>query len=286
MELAQVKIVTDSTADLPLEIREKLGIRMVPLKVHFGKETFLDSVDIISSEFYTKLSQSQELPTTSQPSPVDFMEVYKELCDQPDTSVISIHLSSALSGTYQSAMLAKSLLDNQTNVVLVDSKSACYGLGLLVIAAAEAAQAGKSVDEIQALVQDLRNKTRIYFILDTLEYLYKGGRIGKASAMFGSLLNIKPILTLDDGGEVDSVDKVRGHKKAVKRIIELLQKDFEGQRINVGIGHSQSRDGAEEIYHLINEQFQVNQHSYTDLGPVIGTHTGPGTLAVFVTPAT
>lgn len=284
--MAQVKIVTDSTADLPLEIREKFGILMVPLKVHFGNETFHDSVDINSSEFYTKLSQSQELPTTSQPSPVDFMEVYKELCDQPDTSVISIHLSSALSGTYQSAMLAKSLLDNQTNVALVDSKSACYGLGLLVIAAAEAAQAGKSVEEIQALVQDLRNKTRIYFILDTLEYLYKGGRIGKASAMFGSLLNIKPILTLDDGGEVDSVDKVRGHKKAVKRIIELLQKDFEGQQINVGIGHSQSRESAEEMYQLINEQFQVNQHSYTDIGPVIGTHTGPGTLAVFVTPST
>jgi len=283
--MAQVRIVTDSTADIPLEIRDRLGIKMVPLKVHFGNDTFYDSVDMSSSEFYSKLGQSKELPTTSQPSPVDFMEVYKEICVQPDISVISIHLSSALSGTYQSAMLAKSLLESQANVIIIDSKSACYGLGLLVIAAAEAAQAGMNVEEIQALVHDLQSKTRIYFILDTLEYLYKGGRIGKASAMFGSLLNIKPILTLDAGGEVDSVDKVRGHKKAVKRIIELLQKDFEGQQIHVGIGHAQARESAEEMFHLINEQFKVNQHSYTDIGPVIGTHTGPGTLAVFVTPS-
>jgi DegV family protein with EDD domain len=283
--MAQVKIVTDSTADIPLEIREKLGIEMVPLKVHFGNESFYDSVDISSSEFYQKLRQSQELPTTSQPSPVDFMEVYKELCDQPETSVLSIHLSSALSGTYQSAMLAKSLLDNKAKVALVDSKSACYGLGLLVIAAAEAAQAGKSLEEIQALVQQLRKGTRIYFILDTLEYLYKGGRIGKASALFGSLLNIKPILTIDDGGEVDSVDKVRGHKKALGRIIELLQKEFEGQIINVCIGHSEASDSAEQLYNFINDHFQVNRHTYTHIGPVIGTHVGPGTLAVFVTPS-
>lgn len=283
--MAQVKIVTDSTADIPLEIRVRLGIEMVPLKVHFGNETFRDSVDISSSEFYQKLGQIKELPTTSQPSPVEFMELYKELCDQPDTSVLSIHLSSALSGTYQSAMLAKSLLDNQAKVVLMDSKSACYGLGLLVVAAAEAAQAGKSMEEIKALVQKLRDSTRIYFILDTLEYLYKGGRIGKASALFGSILNIKPILTVDDGGEVDSVDKVRGHKKAMRRIIELLQKEFEGQHINVCIGHSEASESAEEMYDLINEHFRINQHSYTHIGPVIGTHTGPGTLAVFVTPS-
>ncbi|MEX2416544.1 MAG: DegV family protein [Paenibacillaceae bacterium] len=283
--MARVKIVTDSTADLPLEIREKLGIEMVPLKVHFGEETFYDSVDINSSEFYQKLGQSNELPTTSQPSPVDFMDIYKEICDQPETSVLSIHLSAALSGTYQSAMLAKSLLENQSKVVLVDSKSACYGLGLLVIAAAEAAQAGKSMEEIQALVMQLRKKTRIYFIVDTLEYLYKGGRIGKASAMFGSLLNIKPILTVDSSGEVDSVDKVRGHKKALRRIIELLQKEFEGQSINVCIGHSEASESAEEMFNLINDHFQVNRHSYTHIGPVIGTHVGAGAIAVFVTPS-
>jgi len=284
--MAQVIIVTDSTSDIPLEIREELGIVMVPLKVHFGNDTFQDSVDISSDVFYDKLKQSEELPTTSQPSPVDFMDVYKELCDQPDTSVISIHLSSALSGTYQSAMLAKSLLENQSKVTLVDSKTTCYGLGLLVVAAAEAAKAGNSVEDILSLVTKLRKETRIYFILDTLEYLYKGGRIGKASAMFGSLLNIKPILTVDDGGEVDSVDKIRGHKKAIGRIVELLKEEFGDQSINLCIGHSVASDSAEEMYHLINRNFKVNEHKYTHLGPVIGTHVGPGALAVFVTPVT
>src|SRR5690554_3623334 len=146
--MAQVRIVTDSTADIPLEIRERFGIRMVPLKVHFGNETFHDSVDISSSEFYQKLSQSTDLPTTSQPSPVEFLELYKEICVESDIQILSIHLSSPLSGTYQSAMLAKSLLDDPSKVALIDSKSASYGLGLLVIAAAEAAKAGKSLEEI------------------------------------------------------------------------------------------------------------------------------------------
>jgi DegV family protein with EDD domain len=282
--MAQVRIVTDSTADIPLEIREQLGIEMVPLKVLFGNETYYDSVDISPSEFYQKLGQAAELPTTSQPSPVDFLELYKDLCAQPDTQVLSIHLASALSGTYQSAMLAKSLLDDQCKVTLIDSKSACNGLGLLVIAAAEAAQAGKSIEEIRDLVMRLRKVTRIYFILDTLDNIYKGGRIGKASALFGSLLNIKPILTLDDAGEVDTVDKVRGHKKAVARIIELLQKEFGGQTINVCIGHSEALESAQSLYELINTNFQLNRHSFTNIGPVLGTHTGPGALAVFVTP--
>jgi DegV family protein with EDD domain len=282
--MAQVRIVTDSTADIPLAIREQLGIEMVPLKVQFGNDTYYDNVDITPNEFYQKLSQCTELPTTSQPSPVEFLELYKEITTESDTKVVSIHLSSALSGTYQSAMLAKSLLDDQDKVTLIDSKSACYGLGLLVIAAAEAARDGKSIEEIQEIVAQLRKATRIYFILDTLEFLHKGGRIGKASAMFGSLLNIKPILTLDSGGEVDSVDKVRGQKKAVHRIIELLQKDFEGQTINVCIGHSQATESAQSLFELIKAKFDLKEHSFTDIGPVLGTHTGPGALAVFVTP--
>jgi DegV family protein with EDD domain len=283
--MAHIKIVTDSTADIPMDVREKLGIVVVPLKVIFGNDTFYDGVDIGSAEFYQKLAQAEELPTTSQPSPVEFMDIYKNFSDQPDTVVLSFHISSALSGTYQSAMLAKSLLEDQTKITILDSKSASYGLGMLVVAAAEAAHAGKSVDEIMALVGQLRNETRIYFIVDTLEYLYKGGRIGKASAMFGSLLNIKPILTIDDGGEVDSVDKVRGHRKALGRIIEILKEDFGDQTIDVCIAHSEARESAEAVYALINDNFKLNQYSYTSIGPVIGTHVGQGTVAVFVNPA-
>lgn len=282
--MANIKIVTDSTSDIPRDVLEAHGIELVPLKVHFGSDTYHDGVDIHAEEFYRKLAESPELPTTSQPSPVDFMEVYKKLADTPDTAIISVHLSAAFSGTYQSAMLAKSLLEDQIRIEIVDSKSASYGLGMLAIAAAEAARAGKSAEEILELLQKLRRETRLYFIVDTLEYLQKGGRIGKAAALVGSLLNLKPILTIDDGGEVAPVDKIRGSKKAQARIIELLKKDFDGVTVDICIAHSVARERAEELFALVSGALQVRNHTYTELGPVIGTHVGPGTLAVIATP--
>lgn len=282
--MPKVLIVTDSTADIPFSVRETLNIEVVPLKIHFGDETYLDAVTIQSDEFYQKLSQSKVLPTTSQPSPLDFVEMYKRLLKEGDTEVISIHLSAALSGTYQSASLAKSLVDEGRKITLVDSKSASYGLGMMVVAAAEAAKEGKSGEEILNLIHELRESSRIYFIVDTLEYLYRGGRIGKASALIGSLLNIKPILTIDDSGEVAPVDKVRGQKKAMGRIVELLQQDFTGGPIEVMAAHSNSLSAAEELCALVKERFEVSSLSFTNLGPVIGTHVGPGTIAVIVNP--
>ncbi|WP_166238091.1 DegV family protein [Paenibacillus turpanensis] len=277
----KIRIVTDSTADIPAEMRSRLQIEMVPLKVHFGKDTFLDSVTIQAEQFYEKLGQSQQLPTTSQPSPVDFLEVFKSLTADPEVHVISIHLSSALSGTYQSAVLAKSLLDDNANITIIDSRSASYGCGMLVVEAAEWADAGKSVDEIVNRVEELRNATGLYFLVDTLEYLQKGGRIGKAAALFGSLLNIKPILTVDNEGEISAVDKIRGQKKAMVRIIELLDQHFAGKSIDMTIAHSQSQGTAEEFGAMISNHFDVKKVQYTSLGPVIGTHVGPGTVAVF-----
>lgn len=285
--MAKVKIVTDSTSDIPAEVREALGIIAVPLKVHFGDETFRDSVDITANSFYPKLSSSSQLPTTSQPSPVDFMEVYKSIFEEhgDDTAIISFHISAALSGTYQSAVLAKSLLERQATIEIIDTRSTCSGLGMMTIAAAKAAQAGQSVEEIKALMSQLRQDLRLYFIVDTLEYLQKGGRIGKASAFIGSLLNIKPILTIDTGGEVAPLDKVRGSKKAVARIIEMLKADFADTPVDICIAHSEAREGAEQLMELISASFKVNSRSYTEIGPVIGTHVGPGALSVFASPA-
>jgi len=283
--MANIKIVTDSTSDLPRDVAETYGIEKIPLKVHFGSETYLDGVDLQSAEFFRKLAESAELPTTSQPSPVEFMEVYKKLADTPDTVIISLHISSAFSGTIQSATLAKSLLEEQVRIEIVDSKSTSYGLGMMAIAAAEAAREGKSVEEILEIVQRIRRETRLFFIVDTLEYLQKGGRIGKAAAMLGSLLNLKPILTVDDSGEVAPVDKIRGSKKAVARVIELLQKDFGDRTVDVCVVHSVARERAEELLSLVSEALKVRNHTYSELGPVLGTHAGPGTLGVFVTPA-
>jgi DegV family protein with EDD domain len=284
--VSKIRIVTDSTADIPLSLREELGIEMVPLKIHFGSETYLDAVTLQSEQFYEKLTAASALPTTSQPSPLEFFEVYKKLAEEdPDVEIISIHLSSALSGTYQSAVLAGSMLEEQAKIHIVDSLSASYGIGALVVAAATAAREGKSVAEILEIIRVLRANYHIYFLVSTLEFLQKGGRVGKASAIFGSLLNIKPILSIDPDGEVVAVEKVRGQKKAMARIVELLAADLSGRPIHLNVAHSNSPEAAEQLRELIEQQFEVRSMAYIALGPVIGTHAGPGTVAAFVSPA-
>jgi len=282
--MKNIRIVTDSTADIPSALREQLGIEMVPLKIHFGAEEYLDAVTLQSTEFYEKLQSSPHFPRTSQPSPAEFLNLYQNLLAEPDTTVISIHLSSSLSGTYQSALLASTMLEDGAGAVhVVDSHSASYGIGALVAAAAEAALAGRSVEEILQLIQTMRDNFYIYFLVDTLEFLQKGGRIGKASALFGSLLNIKPILSLDAKGEVEAIDKVRGHKKAIARILELLAADVSGRSIQqLHIAHANNLEGAEQLREAITGQFTVGQIGYISLGPVIGAHAGPGTIAAFV----
>lgn len=283
--MSRVRIVTDSTADIPESIRKQYGIEMVPLKVHFGSETFYDAVTIQPDEFYDKLIAASTMPTTSQPSPADFLELYGRIAGGNGEEIVSIHLSSAFSGTYQSAVLAQSMLEGKAEITVIDSKSACYGIGLLVVEAAKAAEAGKSREEIAALVGELRSKTRIYFLVHTLDYLQKGGRIGKAAALFGSLLNIKPILTIDDEGEVASVDKVRGSKKAMGRIVDMLQEEFGDQKLALTVAHAKSPEAAEELAEQLRSRFRTEEIFFTDVGPVIGTHAGPGTVAVFARPA-
>ncbi len=283
--MGKIHLVTDSTSDIPASVRESLGIEIVPLKVHFGDRTYQDGVTIQSDEFYEKLVRSSEFPTTSQPSPVDFVDVYRRILKNPEAEIVSVHLASALSGTYQSAMLAKSLLEeNQERISVVDSRTTSYGLGSLVVAGAQAAEQGECREDIVRLMERKRKNMRLYFILDTLDYLYKGGRIGKASALFGSLLNIKPILTIDDDGEVSPVDKMRGQKKAQQRMVELFKRDFDGRDIVVAIAYAQSDAVALELSAMVKEQFHVKEEVQTALGPVIGAHVGPGAAAVFVSP--
>jgi DegV family protein with EDD domain len=279
-----IRIVTDSTSDIPLELREALGIEMVPLKVHFGEETYLDSITMDSATFYRKLSQASKLPTTSQPSPVDFLDVYSRLSSEPDTRILSIHLAAALSGTYQSANLAKSMLEDKADISLMDSRTASFGIGMLAVSAAKQAREGRSMEEILRHLEEQRSQMSLYFLVDTLEYLHKGGRIGKASAVLGSLLNIKPILSIDPGGEVYSVDKVRGSKRAMARIVELLKEKHSGS-VRVAVAHADCLSIAEELSARIREHFDVSELTYTTIGPVIGAHVGGGTIGVFMVPA-
>ncbi|EFM12964.1 degV family protein [Paenibacillus curdlanolyticus YK9] len=284
--MPMIRIVTDSTADLPAEIREQLGIEMVPLEVLFGEESYLDSVTITPDDFYQKLEASSKPPTTSQPASVTFASTYERiLAEQPDTQILSIHLAAALSGTYQSAVIGSSMVEGEgaANITVFDSKSASSGCGILVLKAAEMARIGCTMDEIVEEITRMRKATHLYFLVDTLEYLQKGGRIGKASALIGSILNIKPILTLDEDGVVTSVDKVRGQKKAMNRIVELFGNDFGTQEpVAVTVAYAQHTGVADELCALLKATFNVDHITYYELGPVIGTHAGPGTVGLFM----
>lgn len=282
--MSAVKIITDSTADVPKRIREQYGIEAVPLKVLFGEESFLDGVTITNNQFYERLAKVDTLPKTSQPSPTEFMEVYeRQLAQNPHASIISIHLSSALSGTYQSAVLGSTLLETDSDITVIDSKSASYGCGMLVVKAAEMAAAGEPKERIVEKVNAMIKDRQMYFLLDTLDYLQKGGRIGKAAALFGSILNIKPILSIDQEGVVTAVDKVRGTKKAMQRIVDLFKQEFGDDAVEMTVGWTAKSDLAKELAALAQTQLKVVTIRQTDIGSVIGTHAGPGAAALFIT---
>ncbi|WP_410511592.1 DegV family protein [Paenibacillus sp. BR2-3] len=281
-------IVTDSTSDIPPAMAEELGIEVVPLTLMFGEEAYRDNLDMTPEQFYERLPRSSQLPTTSQPSPVEYMNVYRTILERyPGSPILSIHISSGLSGTYQSAMLAKSMLEEEGEVItVVDSLSASYGFGFMVTHAARLSAEGKEPQEILESVENLRRSRKLYFLVDTLEYLQKGGRIGKASAILGTLLNIKPILSIDAEGIIYAVEKVRGRKKAVARMIELFKGDLQGvDKINVAVGHTALPESGKEFLNELAEHFTLEEQVLTNIGPVVGSHVGNGTLAVFIWPA-
>lgn len=279
-----IVILTDSASDIDASVRESLGIVTVPLKVMFGAETYLDGVTISSTEFFDKLSRSSVLPTTSQPSPLEFAEAYKAICEQygSDVQIIAIMLSAALSGTYQSALIAKSMLEENIDITVIDSRKASYVHGMICVEAAKAAREGKSKQQILDQINRYLDQVQVYFIVDTLEFLQKGGRIGRAAAVIGSLLNIKPILTLDPAGYVTAFDKVRGTKKALNRVLETLQEYAQGTPVKVCVLHSTIPDQAAEILERIKQEFQVADSHLEEIGPVIGTHVGPGLLGILM----
>lgn len=291
ISLKQVIIVADSTADVPKAMVEEYGIHIVPMRLAFGDETFVEGIDITVEEFYDRLSKSRDLPTTSQTSPSQYVEVYRNLMQQyPGSPIVSIHISSGMSGTFQSALLAKSMIEEEheenADITVIDSLCATYGFGLQVVLAARMAKAGASVEEIKAEVDRVGKARQLYFLVDVLEYLQKGGRIGKAAAILGTLLNIKPILSVDDEGVIYAVDKVRGHKKAVSRVIELFKNDYKDQKdINIAVCDCVNPEGAEEILRLMGEHFTIHEVVRTSIGAVVGTHVGPGTVATFIWPA-
>lgn len=277
----RIAIVTDSTADLPIEIAKEYNITVVPLKVNFQDKSYTEGVDITNQEFYEKLEKADLLPTTSQPSPADFIAKYDELIENGYDSIISIHISDKLSGTRQSATIAGSELSEKiTNFSTVDSMQVTVGIGLVVKIAAESAAQNKSYDEVLADTKQAVENVKLYALVDTLKYLEKGGRIGKARAIAGSLLNIKPILTMNNGEIVDK-DKVRTRKKGIAEIVDLAKKfkDTNGT-IRYAISHSMALDEAKKLEETLLAEVGVKSEFISEVGSVVGTHIGPGALFI------
>ena len=280
--MSKIRVVTDSTADLTPELVERYGITVVPLTVFADGKAYKDKIDITTEEFYALLQSSKELPTTSQPSPAAFADVYRQLAAEGAEQIISIHISTALSGTYQSSVLAAGLVAQEVTVHNVDSKIATMGLGLLVIAAARMVEVGDSADNILQVLDEIVKKQRLYFLLDSLDNLHKGGRIGKASHLFGSLLNIKPVLCFTDG-VINVQDKVRGNKdnKALERLIEiLLEKIDPSKKLYCAMGYCDNKKTAEYIVERVKEHVNCDDFIYLQIGSVVGTHIGMGAVGM------
>jgi DegV family protein with EDD domain len=272
----KVKIVTDSTVYLPPEVIARHDVRVVPIKFGFGTETYSEGIDITNEEFYQRLAKSDTLPTTSQPPISDFTRVYTELAQQGHP-ILSIHISSWLSGTINSAIAAKKSLP-QAQIEIVDSHS--LTMGMLITPAAEAAEKGQTLAQVKASVDKLNACIKVVGALDTLDYLLKGGRIGRAKALVGTLLKIKPILTFENG-EAKVLAKVRTLTGAIDYILKFVEKRTEGSTSIYGsIRHAHSLEAALALEKALRVRFNWAGLDFWEMGPVFGTHLGPGTFGL------
>ena len=273
-----VKVVTDSTCDLSGDVAQGRGITVIPCNVHFGDQAYKDGIDLGPDEFYRRLASTPALPTTAQPSVNDFLEVYRPLIAQGD-DVVSVHLSAKFSGTLNSAYQAREATGADAGRIrIVDSRMTSSGLGVLVMEAASLAGEGASLDQVVEEVEGALERTHCYFILDTLQYLQKGGRIGKASAFVGTLLNIKPILTIKDG-EAHPLERVRTRERGVRRLGEIIRELAPVRRLCVT--HSTTPEEAQALKEgLAGLAPEGEEVLMCRFGPVVGTYLGPGALGV------
>lgn len=282
--MARIAIVTDSTCDLGPAALQERGVTMVPLKVHFGDETFRDWVDLTPSDFYPKLTASAQLPTTSQPTPGDFATVYRRLAEEGAEGIVSIHLSAKLSGTCESAIMASE--GSPVPVRVVDSTFVSGPMGLIIDAACAARDAGLDLDEVERAASKAAGSTELFFVLDTLDYLVKGGRAGKAQGLAAALLNIKPILQVT-GGVIEPFKKSKGTNRAIREMAQhVAERSAELGTVDVIVIHALAEDLAEELTAAIRSAgATVGTLAYAEIGAVIGTHVGPRAIGVGYAPA-
>jgi DegV family protein with EDD domain len=278
--MGKVAIVTDSSAYIPKDLVKNLNITVVPLVVIWGNETLEDGLDILPEQFYNRLKTAKEMPTTSQVSVPNMHKAFSGLLDQ-GYEVLGIFLSSKLSGTMQSATQGREeLASGKEKVTFVDSYTTAMAMGFHVTSAAKAASQGASVSECKKIAEDAQKNSGVYFVVDTLEFLHRGGRIGGGRRFLGSALNIKPILTVGDG-KVEAAGSVRTKAKAVNHIVELVHDQCKGKNnVHLATLHANAEQEAKELLKTAGLGLNVVESLLSEVSPAIGTHTGPGTVGL------
>jgi DegV family protein with EDD domain len=278
-----LRIVTDGAADMPVEWGTEFGIDTIPVNVQFGDKTYLQFVDLDLEGFYKLVEETKKIPKTSQPSPHQFAEFYKKIAQKGDT-ILSIHVTSKLSGTYASAVAAADDVKEMFKVITVDSAGGSMGLGFMCRAARRMERAGKSVDEIVKYLESVRDQVQLILTLDTLEYARMSGRVGAFSAALASVLNIKPIAKLENG-IVNMVDKVRTRKAAIQRVIELGKSAFGDEPVQLAVVHARDPQSGQSLLEDASKQFKVVDSVMTDLSISLAANFGPGTVGLVLYPA-
>jgi len=278
--MSKIAIVTDSTAYLPKSLLDQFNITVTPQVLIWGDETFQDGVDILPDEFYKRLKTAKVMPTTSQVSIITMKETFEKLL-QEGYDVLGIFISAKLSGTMQSAIQAREMLEKAADkIAFVDSLATSMAMGFHVLTAARAAQSGAGMAECKKIAEEAQKHTGVYFVVDTLEFLRRGGRIGGAQALLGSALNIKPLLALEDG-RIESVEKIRTKGKALERLVEVVVEKTAGRTpVRLATLHANAENEARTVLEAATARLNPVEKYLTSVSPVIGTHAGPGTVGL------
>jgi len=277
--MSKVAVVTDSVTYIPNELLEKYNITVVPQILVWGEQTYEDGIDIQPDEFYRRLSNAKVMPTTAQAPVAKMHKIFSTLLEQ-DYSVLGVFISSKLSGTIESAKEGRTMLGSgQEKVEIVDSESAAMAEGFQALAAARAALDGASLAECKAVAEKARENSGIYFVVDTLEFLHRGGRIGGAARLLGTALNLKPILAVKDG-KVEAIERIRTKGKAMERMVEIIAEQCAGKATRLATLHANAPDEAKKVIESAASRLNVTEKIFTEVSPVVGAHIGPGTVAL------
>lgn len=274
-------VLVDSSCDLPSDLCQKEGIVVVPMPVSIEGKIYHEGVDIFPDDFYPRFPTFKELPKTSQPNPGTLKEAYEAIIAQGN-EVVAIHLSSGLSSTYSTAQMVRDMCSQPEKIHVIDSLGVTLGLGLIALEANKIVKSASTWEEAESKILQVRQRMRYVFTPDTLEYLIKGGRVSKATGFIGGLLDVKPILNISAEGRIEPLTKVRSRKAALRKLVDLVQEEIhnpEGQTI--GISHAACLDETKALAEEIKQRVNVKEVIISDIGCVVGSHTGPGTIAVF-----